>query len=60
VLTNLPTAHFSRFKKDSNNIRQQRLEGFKLWFMGGLVYEQLPEKEKKRADDIAEQFEKKT
>ena len=50
---------FSRFKKDSNNSRQQRIEGAKLWFMGGLVYEELPEKEKKRADDIAEQFEKK-
>ena len=50
---------FSRFKKDSNNSRQQRIEGAKLWFMGGLVYKDLPESAKNRADDIVKRAAKK-
>lgn len=50
---------FSRQTKLSRTLGQKRIIEAKLWFMGGLVYSELAEKEKRRADEIVEKVEKK-
>ena len=50
---------FSQQKRLSRTLGQKRIIEAKLWFNGGLVYSELSEKEKRRADEIVEKAEKK-